>query len=89
MELDILRTDVIDRLLGMSRAVHVARSRGSHDADDNLSHQELNQLSAEELLKHYRRVSARFRDTFRASFDLLESQRAVARPNRREVSDYK
>lgn len=67
-ELQLLRDDYIDRISGMVKAIAAARSKEGRmeQAMDFLD--ELPSLSALELTKQYRRISAIFRDSFPISY---------------------
>lgn len=65
-----LRQDYIGRTAGMLKAVAIAgRKRGSIQlALDQV--EELDSMTATDLIKEYRRTQAKFKDTFGASFGL-------------------
>ena len=87
-ERDLLREDLTTRIAGMLKAVAVAeRSEAAAlEAADRIDR--LARMSAAELIRQYRLVSARFRDTFPASFRPSVG-RAENLPNQRRIEDYK
>ena len=88
-ELTILRTDIVSRIAGMSKAVAVARDSEGQMAETVAMVAGLDHMSAVELLTAYRATAARFRDTFRASFVPLQFKRPPGRNHSADVSDYK
>ena len=85
---ELLRSDLIARIAGMAKAVAVARHSEVRlkEAEDMVT--ELNCLDASDLLAAYRKTAARFRDTFRSSFDpnRVKTQKLSSRER---VTDYK
>lgn len=72
-ELQLLRSDFIDRISGMRKAIAAVNKR-SDRMDELLQYLEgLSKLSAGDLIRQYRVTSAKFRDCFPASFGLLRS----------------
>lgn len=79
-ESQLLRSDIIDRISGMQKAIAAVNKRGDQ-MDEMLQYLEgLSELSAADLIKQYRITSARFRDCFPASFGLLRSSARSSRP---------
>jgi len=78
-ELAVLRDDYTSRIAGLMKAVAVARrnSDGLQEALDRIA--TLPGLTAVELTKEYRRAAARFRDTFKASYGLVDTPRRRGR----------
>ena len=71
---ELLRQDYIGRIAGMTKAI-AAVSRCPDGWESALVYLEtLPSLNANELIDHYRRTSARFRDTFPTSFGLLRNR---------------
>ncbi len=66
-ECTVLREDYIDRLSGMAKAI--AAVRHSHDfSQETLEFvQQLPSMNATDLIANYRKMSARFRDSFPTS----------------------
>ena len=74
-ECQTLRQDCIGRIGGMMKAMAAAQ-RSDTDLEGIVDQLEaLPGLNAEELTRQYRRSSARFRDTFGASFSFVGSGR--------------
>jgi hypothetical protein len=70
-EVELLRQDYIGRIAGMTKAI-AAVNRRPDGWEDALAYLEtLPSLDAHELIDHYRKTSARFRDAFPTSFGLL------------------
>ncbi len=69
-EFGLLRTDYLNRIAGMVKAI--AAVERSHDkATEAVGYLEnLNGMSAAELIEEYRRTSARFRSAFPTTFGL-------------------
>lgn len=67
-ELETLREDYVGRLSGMAKAIAVADRKQGAMAQSAELVAGLPRLSAVELIDCYRRVSARFRDMFPASY---------------------
>ena len=67
-ELDIFRADYVQRISGMVKAIAVARRKSDSLESATELIESLGSLSAHDLVDCYRRVSARFRDTFPTSF---------------------
>lgn len=63
-----LRSDYEQRIGGMLKAMAVADRTADRIEESVALAQQLQSQSAEELLVTYRKVSARFRDLFRASY---------------------
>lgn len=71
-ELSLLRKDYIERISGMVKAITAAR-QNREDLESTLEYLEsLSNKKSDELVKQYRIISARFRDTFPASFGLVK-----------------
>lgn len=70
-ELAVLREDYIARIAGMVKAIAAVNRRGSGLAETVELIERLPTLDAESLVSTYRRVTARFRDAFPASFGNL------------------
>lgn len=67
-ESDVLRSDLIGRLSGMVKAI-AAVSDSRQDLSGSLLYLDgLKTMTADDLIEQYRRVSARFRDSFPSSF---------------------
>lgn len=70
-ECGALRDDCVGRISGMMKAIAaVERSDSGLESIADLL-DALPGMTAAELIKQYRRSSAKFRDTFRASFNLI------------------
>ena len=79
-ELRLLRSDIIDRISGMQKAIAAVNKRNDQ-MDEMLQYLEgLPELSAADLIRQYRITSAKFRDCFPASFGLLRSSSKSVRP---------
>jgi hypothetical protein len=65
-ELEVLRQDIGQRMAGMVKAIAAVDRKGDNWEEALAVVEGLRALSAEELLKQYRRISARFRDFFPA-----------------------
>ena len=73
-DIDTMRQDYIGRISGMMKAV-AAVERSSSALESTLEYlQELPSLSSHDLVSHYRKTSARFRDAFPGSFGLTLSK---------------
>jgi hypothetical protein len=69
-ELELLRSDYLSRIAGMVKAI-AAVERSNDKAAEAVPYLEnLNKLSAGELIEEYRRTSARFRSAFPTTFGL-------------------
>jgi hypothetical protein len=81
-DLELLRADYIARVAGMIRAIAAAgRSRDALAvADDEVA--ALDDMSVVELIETHRRVSARFRDAFKAGFDWSQRPGLAAKESR-------
>jgi hypothetical protein len=85
-ELDLLRQDYQARIAGMLKAIAaVDRKRDSFD-DALHAIESLPSLNCAELTETYRRVSARFRDTFPTSFGQFNTAGSSCP---RQFADYK
>ena len=87
-ELSILRDDYCARIGGMVKAVAAVdrkRDRWSEACD---LVERLSEMSTSELVDCYRRVAARFRDCFPASFGLLRSNRGRS-ADLKNINDFK
>ncbi len=86
LELQHLRDDYLARIIGMAKAIAAARS--APDAYPQVAEfiDSLSTFTAEQLTDTYRRVSARFRDTFPTSygqfFDHHHQPVGTSRPGR-------
>jgi len=70
LELGLLRTDYLSRMAGMVKAI-AAIERSHNKATEAVAYLEnLNAMSAGELIEEYRRTSARFRSAFPTTFGL-------------------
>jgi hypothetical protein len=76
----LLRDDFTDRISGMLKAIAVAEpgQKPISEASEIIDH--LATSGAADLIDCYRRISARFRDTFPTSFGLIAARRAVSQP---------
>lgn len=87
-ELDVIRADYVQRITGTVKAIAVARRKSDSLESATELIESLGSLSARDLVDCYRRVSARFRDTFPTSFAGL-----TKRPHRgittTDLDDYK
>jgi hypothetical protein len=70
-ECETLRQDCIGRIGGMMKAVAAAQRSDSNLEGIADQLEALPGMKAEELIRQYRRSSARFRDTFGASFSFV------------------
>ncbi len=71
-ELSLLRKDYIERISGMAKAITATR-QNRDEIESTLEYLEsLSDKRSDELVKQYRIISARFRDTFPASFGLVK-----------------
>lgn len=87
-ELALLREDYISRIIGMAKALAVARQTEGALMKANALVDSLPALTASQLVEQYRLASARFRDAFPASFGISgASQRRM--DARRKYSDFK
>jgi hypothetical protein len=87
-ELELLRTDYVERISGMAKAVAAAENKKEESEEMLTVCMGLETASVTQLLTNYRRVSAKFRDTFPASFGLLRTTTgAVSR--KRSYAEYK
>lgn len=85
-EMTVLRQDYLQRIGGMVKAI-AATERRPESWESALAYLEgLPTLSAEELIGAYRKVSARFRDAFPASFGLLRGDRHHERKARKDLT---
>ena len=87
-ELELLRSDYLSRIAGMVKAI-AAVERSNDKASEAVVYLEnLNGMSAGELIEEYRRTSARFRSAFPTTFGLgpLTSHKAKGVKN---PGDYK
>ncbi len=75
--LDHMRTDYIARITGMIKAVAAASRRRNALALATEEVAALDKMTPDELIDTHRRVSARFRDAFPASFGGLEMRGAA------------
>jgi len=74
-EVELLRRDYIGRISGMMKAI-AAVKRHPDGWETALTYIEtLPSLSAAELIEHYHKTTARFRDAFPTSFGLLGSRK--------------
>jgi hypothetical protein len=87
-ELSVLREDYISRIVGMTKALAVARQTEDALADATHLVEALPAMSAPQLVEQYRRTTAKFRDAFPASFGVLASSRRRA-DGRQRYSDFK
>ncbi len=87
-ELDVLRTDYLQRISGMVKAIAVAQRKGNSLESAMELIESLDRLSVDDLVECYRRVSARFRDTFPTSFAGLTT-RSRAGAAATHLNDYK
>ena len=87
-ELSVLREDYISRIVGMTKALAVARQTEDALADATDLVAALPSMSSPQLVEQYRRTTAKFRDAFPASFGLLASSRRRA-DGRQRYSDFK
>ena len=87
-ELAFLREDYISRIIGMAKALAVARQTEGALMEATALVDSLPALTARQLVEQYRLASARFRDTFPASFGFAgaSTRRMDAR---RKYSDFK
>jgi hypothetical protein len=86
--LELLRSDYLSRIAGMVKAI-AAVERSNDKASEAVVYLEnLNGMSAGELIEEYRRTSARFRSAFPTTFGLgpLTSHKAKGVKN---PGDYK
>jgi hypothetical protein len=68
----LLRKDYIERISGMVKAITAAR-QNRDDLESTLEYLEgLADKKSEDLIRQYRIISARFRDTFPTSFGLVK-----------------
>lgn len=88
-EIRLLRSDLIARIAGMAKAVAVARNSkaGLQDASEMVA--ECNQLDAAALIAAYRKTAARFRDTFRSTFDSHRMKPPKSKAQPANINDYK
>jgi hypothetical protein len=70
-DLNLLRQDYESRIIGMTKALTVADKNGRGYSDTLEFIDRLPHLTGSELIDCYRKISARFRDTFPASYGLL------------------
>ena len=88
-ELELLREDYIRRISGMEKAIAVVK-RGSGHFEQALARiDSLKSLSAAELIEIYRCSQARFRDSFPASFGLVDVGRTSHAGRRQDISQFK
>jgi hypothetical protein len=76
---ELLRQDYEARIAGMLKGIAAVERKRDSLAEALRVIENLSSLSCEELLACYRRTTARFRDTFPASFGYLKSSDAVRR----------
>lgn len=88
-ELAALRGDYIDRISGMAKAVAATENRREESEELLAVCSALESVPVAELLTHYRRVSAKFRDTFPASFGLLRVRTGATGTKKRNYAEYK
>jgi hypothetical protein len=69
--LELLRHDYVGRLSGMLKAIAAVDRRHATGSEILAQLEALPGCSTEQLIEQYRRVSARFRDTFPASFGMV------------------
>ncbi|MFH2048997.1 MAG: hypothetical protein ABIJ12_06095 [bacterium] len=68
----LLKKDYIERISGMVKAITAAR-QNRDDLENTLEYLEgLADKKSDDLIRQYRIISARFRDTFPASFGLVK-----------------
>ncbi|MDF1545616.1 MAG: hypothetical protein P1R58_11000 [bacterium] len=86
-ETALLRQDYIERISGMAKAI--AAVRQSHELSQETLEfiQQLPNMSASDLIANYRKLSARFRDSFPTSFG--GPNKGAARARNRQLGDYK
>jgi len=77
----LLREDYTLRISGMLKAIAVAESGQKPLADASELVDRMSVANVTELIDCYRRISARFRDTFPTSFGLIAARRAVSQSN--------
>ena len=88
-ELEMLRGDYVDRISGMAKAVAATENR-KEDSEELLALcSGLDAVPVAQLLTSYRRVSAKFRDTFPASFGLLRMTTGATSSRKRNYAEYK
>lgn len=69
-QLHLYREDCISRIGGMVKAIAVAEKHPDRLEEAITYVESLTELSANELINQYRKISAKFRDAFPASFGL-------------------
>jgi len=82
----LLREDCQQRMAGMIKAIAAADRRGESYQGALTIIEELPSLSARDLLRKYRRVSARFRDCFPTTFNGYQTGLGPSL-NRSQLSD--
>lgn len=63
-ELNLLKSDLVSRILTMTRAIEVALDKRNTTEEESALTDEVTNSPAETLLRLYRRACVRFRDTF-------------------------
>ena len=86
-DLATLRQDYIGRISGMEKAIAIAGRRDGSLKNALTIIENLEILSAEELIGQYVKTQARFRDAFPTSFGLLPS--SPTRVRRQNIAEYK
>ena len=86
-ELTTLRRDYEERIAGMAKAIAASEPRKEMSEELLLLCASLETLPTPELLKQYRRVSAKFRDAFPSSFGLLRMTSGGMK--KQQYTDYK
>jgi hypothetical protein len=85
----ILRDDLTARITGMAKAIAVAHSSEHRLKEATEMAMELDQLDATGLIATYRKTAARFRDTFRSTYEPYR-RKSVGRDQRSvDIGDYK
>ena len=85
----LLRNDLVERIVGMAKAIAVV-----HCSEEQLREaaglvDDLAAMNSSDLLSAYRRVSTRFRDTFRSTFDPNALSRTHAIRAKSDARDFK
>jgi len=83
-EIAVLKADLIERTLSMTRAIHVAFDKDGVE-DEALLHNQVTEASAKDLLHIYRQACVRFRDTFPGNTRYLNAPSAPLK----DWSDFK
>ena len=86
-ELTMLRQDYISRISGMEKAIAIVGRRDGSLKNVLIAIDNLEILSAKELIGQYAKTQARFRDAFPTSFGLLPSSQTRVR--RQNIAEYK